>query len=157
MFLDIDNESRKPLLEEIAASAIVYAKSKLLPRIRTLEIDVLIRPFDPKDDSVGYCLCEDDHKNPRHFSIEVNSKQSLEAFVQTILHEMVHVKQYAYNELNYKYEASKSKWLSIWNGKDLTHLPYADQPWEVEALEMEKVLYDGFLSSRWDEFHNYKR
>ncbi len=57
-----------------------------------------------------------------------------ETMMQTLAHEMVHAKQYLRGELSgYSLE---------WKGKECTDDQYKTAPWEQEAYELEKKLYD---------------
>jgi len=56
------------------------------------------------------------------------------ALLETLAHEMTHVKQYARGQLRFK----KNK--AIWLGKKPRKLKYYQRPWEIEAMSKEKVL-----------------
>ena len=81
---------------------------------------------------MGYCCETDDN---RTFEIEVDKSQKLRAMLETVAHEMVHVKQYARRELH----PSKEAWL----GKTVNpkKLSYWDLPWEIEAHGREVGLF----------------
>ena len=101
----------------------------LMPRMRTLEITVnLCKPTG----ALGYCLELD---NKREFELEVDKTQSMRKLLETVAHEMVHVKQYARRELH----PSKEAWL----GKTVNpkKLSYWDLPWEIEAHGREVGLF----------------
>jgi hypothetical protein len=69
-----------------------------------------------------------------------------ELFIETILHEMVHVWQMSNRIARYTLNNSKSAYKIFWNGEDKTHLPYSQQPWERQAYRMEKTLTAKFLA-----------
>lgn len=50
-------------------------------------------------------------------------------WLSTLAHEMVHVKQFLRGEINES--------LTSWKGKDCKDLEYRDQPWEIEARELQ--------------------
>ena len=81
---------------------------------------------------MGYCLQEE---NNRTFELEIDKTQSLRGLLETIAHEMVHVKQYARGELS----ADKH----VWMGKtyDPEEINYWDLPWEIEAHGREIGLF----------------
>jgi len=89
---------------------------------------------------MGYCLELD---NNRTFEIEVDRSLTLRKMLETVAHEMVHVKQYARNEL--------SPYGSIWCGKTYNpkKVSYWDLPWEIEAHGRETGLF-----VRWAEKEN---
>jgi hypothetical protein len=109
----------------------------LMPRMRTL--DITINLTTPKG-AMGYCLELD---NNRTFEIEVDRTLTLRKLLETVAHEMVHVKQYARKELT----PTGDKWC----GKTVNpkKTSYWDLPWEIEAHGREAGLF-----IRWAEQEN---
>lgn len=65
---------------------------------------------------------------------------------KAILHELVHMMQYAAYELEVYREGE-----GYWQGKNLTGLTYEESPWEVEAHRLEEILvkeYQKHLDSK---------
>mgnify|MGYP001351052573 FL=1 len=111
------------------AQKVVYAMiDTLMPRMRKLDIEVKIRKIS--GDAVGYCMQEDTN---RMFTIDVQKDLSLRDFITTICHEMVHVKQYARNEMDCYGRKWKTKVISDKVG-------YYDLPWEKEAYRLQDKL-----------------
>lgn len=109
----------------------------LMPRMKTLDIDVkLCKPTG----ALGYCLELD---NKREFELEIDKTQPLRKLLETVAHEMVHVKQYARRELHPLTDA--------WCGKTINpkKVSYWDLPWEIEAHGREAGLF-----IRYCETHN---
>jgi len=110
--------------ERAILDAIFLAKDELMPRVRKLFINIRpIRNLTEKKGIHGDCMDEDD----REFTIRLDISLPLDDMITTVLHEMVHVKQYLYNE-----EMDRS-------------LPYIERPYEIEAHAVEqqlKVKYD---------------
>lgn len=75
---------------------------------------------------------------PRDFIIEIDQKQTKDEVLVTIAHELVHVKQYLYKELNDDQ--------SLWRGKkyEPDKLEYHEQPWEIEAESVAYTLFEGY-------------
>ena len=73
----------------------------------------------------GYCEAVDD----RNFIIDVALYGN---WMATLAHEMVHVKQFARNELDSA--------LTVWKGKDHTKTEYWDAPWEKEARRLQNKM-----------------
>lgn len=73
------------------------------------------------------------HKNPREFIIRVDNAMSDHLFLKTIMHEMVHVKQFAKGE--FKQLVSFGTDVFRWQQSriDVTKIEYWDYPWEIEA------------------------
>ncbi len=111
------------------AQKVVYAMiDTLMPGMRTLDIEVKIRKIS--GDAVGYCMQEDTN---RMFTIDVQKDLSLRDFITTICHEMVHVKQYARNEMDCYGRKWKTKVIS-------DRVGYYDLPWEKEAYRLQDKL-----------------
>ena len=101
----------------------------LTPRIRTFDITVKLKRLH---DAMGYCLELEDN---RTFEIEIDRKLTMRKMLETVAHEMVHVKQYARKELNSDHD--------LWLGKTVnpTKVDYWDLPWEIEANGREAGLF----------------
>ena len=110
-------------------SMVQFCIDTLMPRMRTLEIEVKL--CSPKG-AMGYCLETD---NNRTFEIEVNRTLSYRKMLETVAHEMVHVKQYARRELH----PSNNTWMGKTYNTDKTS--YWDLPWEIEAHGREVGLF----------------
>ena len=112
--------------------------AELLPRFRTLDIEVKLKKFTKTDrDAIGWCLMED---NNRTFVIEINKDIGITELVTTVCHEMVHVKQYARKELKEDYPRT------LWFNKE-----YTDgrcYPWELEAWKMQKILAHNYIKQQ---------
>ena len=113
---------------ETAEKVVHEMISALLPKVRTLEIDVQIKKLT--GDAVGWCLMGDTHKE---FEIEISKDLTLKDFVTTICHEMVHVKQYYRKEMDGISMRWKKKKIADKTG-------YYDLPWEKEAYRMQDKL-----------------
>jgi len=131
--------------KKLASSAIEFAKKELLPKIHRIAITVKLRKFHSDEGNVvGWCTYDDlTKKNHRVFTVEVCMDQPLEGFIKTILHEMVHVKQYAFAEMQQQYEEGKHR--TIWKGNDHTKTAYTKSPWEKEAYRLQNKLYVKFM------------
>lgn len=124
-----------------------FAHQLMDPRmVRNLELDI---EHNPKLDVQGECVSEDDTKNPRWFTITLRDGKDDEELMKTLAHEMVHVKQYAKNELGKVLTAARggrgiriaTKWHGeIWDPKKKEDA-YWDCPWEIEAYGREVGLF----------------
>jgi hypothetical protein len=110
-------------------SMVKFCIKTLMPRMKTLDITVRLKS---PNGAMGYCLELDDN---RTFEIEADHKLRMRKLLETIAHEMVHVKQYARRELHPVHDT--------WCGK--TYNPkktsYWDLPWEIEAHGREVGLF----------------
>lgn len=112
---------------ELAYEVISWCINKLMPRLRTLDILVSFE----KIDAFGYCMEEDGN---REFTITIRKGLPIQELIGTLVHEMIHVKQYARKELR------NINGQTLWKKSDFTGVDYADAPWEKEAYELEAPL-----------------
>ena len=94
-----------------------FAAVKLMgPRLaRNCDITIKLKQKNMGDD-YGTCIWEDDNNRPREFTIEVYSNMRKRRIMETICHEMVHVKQFARGEMKDMMQGpSKTRW----KGKDV--------------------------------------
>jgi hypothetical protein len=129
----------------IIQAAEFFARQLMDPRmVRNLVLDI---ERTPKSDVQGECINEDDTRNPRWFTINLRDGVDDEDIIKTLAHEMVHVKQYAKNELGKQLKLARggsaivTKWHGeYWNAKKKEDA-YWDAPWEIEAYGREVGLY----------------
>lgn len=139
----VGKSKEKALLKE---AALFFADQLMDPRmVRNLMIDIEVRK---NCDVHGECIDEDGTRNPRFFTIGLKYMDDVEEMVKTLAHEMVHVKQYAKNELQSGIMVAArgglrmtSKWMGeVWKPKRKED-HYYDSPWEIEAYGKEVGLY----------------
>ena len=105
------SKSQKKYVKSMAE----YCCDMLMPRMKSLDIEIHVKDFH-KDDNYGYAWPVEDGLNPRDFELEINKSKRLRRLLETVAHEMVHVKQFARNQL---YEPS-AKQGSRWKGECLS-------------------------------------
>jgi hypothetical protein len=132
----------KKLREEIEDATFFFLK-KLLPRIKTIEINInLKRGLKDKEGLYGDCIWEDKNHRPRVFTIRMDSAVDHDLLMDTLAHEMVHVKQYARGEL---VDLVRGAGFSRWKG-EMISWKSAKEPWEKEPWKRSKVLYEEWKS-----------
>lgn len=154
MIINIENgtASQKKYIE----SMIQFCIKKMMPRIKGLEIDVILKDMT-KDGVYGFCMADpnseaDRSDRPRCFELTIHRKLPLRKLLETIAHEMVHVKQYARGELYQGSRVNKHRWQGSWLNTDPD---YWDQPWEIEAHGREVGLFvrwaesEGLANKKW--------
>ena len=136
MFIEVTGgkEYQRKRVQSIAE----FCVETLMPRMRTLEVTITLKK--PKG-AMGYCLELD---NNREFELEIDKTQPLRKLLETVAHEMVHVKQFARRELH---PANDTWYGKTYNPKKVS---YWDLPWEIEAHGREVGLF-----IRWCEKHDY--
>lgn len=103
-----------------------YMRNKLI-------IDIHFKKNLFKDQNTyGNCIWEDEHRNSREFTINMEPNQKISLLLNTLAHELVHVKQWAKGEY---YELISQPKVYKFNGKrvDTSKVDYWDTPWEIEA------------------------
>lgn len=132
-----------------------YCLQKLMPRMWDIDIEIKLKKFG-KDASYGYCMPIDDdaYDRPRSFELEINSGVKLRRLLETVAHEMVHVKQFARGELYQGIRVNKHRWQGEWLEDNID---YWDLPWEIEAHGREAGLFirwaeeAGLASKSWTQ------
>ena len=112
-------------------AARVFIK-QLLPRKRTLNIDITIRNT-LKENAAGYCT----HEDRDQFHIELHNRGTLFDYLSFLAHELVHVKQYSNREL-VKY---------CWMGVDYFDVAYSKLPWEKEAWSAQYPMSKKYIKN----------
>ena len=120
---------------ERVLDVITFCVDEMLPRHRTLDIDVKLWPTEKRENVMGQCLFVGDN----YFQIDIDSKQKLYDLIITTCHEMVHVKQYARRELTEDFPNS------YWHGQ--LHKDARCYPWELQAWKMQKTLAHKYIKS----------
>ena len=110
---------------ELAEEVVAWSIKKLMPRMKTLDITISFENID----AYGYCMQEDTN---RQYTLTIQKGMSFFDMLSTIVHEMIHVKQYARRELR------NVNGRTMWKKKDHSNTDYFDAPWEKEAYKLEK-------------------
>ena len=136
-------------LRELSESLINYCANMMFSKKLNDSI-VLDLEFTKKlykeDGILGELDFDDSNHRPREFTMTVDCSVSKRRIMETIAHEMVHVKQYAKGELVDLERCGSTTWhKQVVDSKT----NYWDLPWEVEAHGKEMGLF-----IRWAEHHN---
>ena len=112
------NKAERALIDK----ALIFAKEQLLPKVRKLEIDVIMKNNMQSDGFVDV-----DIDDSRYFTLRIKKSQDTDDLITTIFHEFTHIMQ------------------SV-KGQDIfapTDVDYLERDYEIEAFEMqEKLLVD---------------
>jgi len=117
---------------------VIWFVAKYLPRHK---IDIRVNHRGLKREGVlGWCSVIDSDSRPRDFEIELQNGMDILSYTETLLHELWHVYQHVKGNLKDKHGKR------LWKGIDHTETDYSDQPWEIEALQMESKLFKEYLT-----------
>lgn len=136
---------------ELVQSIAEWCSVKLMGSRLSNVVNVEIELRRDMGDSLGNATYDDSNHRPREFIMEVNASSNirLRKILETVAHEMVHIKQYAKGEM--KDLISRPANIRKWQGKeiDTNLISYWDLPWEIEAYGRECGLF-----VRWAEENN---
>ena len=118
MLIEFQN-IRSTKFQDLLCDVVEFGRKNLFPRHKNVYINIIAT----RNRGVyGDCMYEDD----RDFTIRFDTTLPQKEIVTTILHELVHVKQYLdKEEMNYD-------------------LPYDERPHEIEAHAKEKQLTEAY-------------
>lgn len=143
MELNITGPATEKQREMIVRAVDFFLDLLMTRRLKeTLYIDLeLAKGLEDREGVCGDATWEDDPVRPKDFSVRVhwNGKKDFAKTLETLAHELVHVKQFARGEMRDLSSVAKV----TWNGKryDRAEVDYWDLPWEVEAHGREKGLF----------------
>jgi hypothetical protein len=125
---------RNEKLEAILGEAATWALRKFTDQDINVSIEVVA---ETAKNAEGVC-----HIDENGFEIELVMKDKLKDMIVTLMHEMVHVKQYALGELELDKLILNENGLSVcrlWHGEEVypDEIDYFDLPWEIEAFGRE--------------------
>ena len=141
--------SPKRVNPDLAVEALGFFTESLMSKrlCANLKIRLFFRDGLLKKNKLeGMCSWDDDNRQPREFTVTVDSGLTKSKMLLSIAHEAVHIKQYATGELRYLIRRCACKW----RGKeiDADNMPYTDLPWEAEAWGRERELFEAFERKR---------
>lgn len=127
-----------------ASDAVTFAMNKFCPRIAD-RIQVMVRMVNNAEGNWAVCYYDVADPSFREFRIDIHRDISPFWFMRTLMHELVHVKQYAKGEMvHYERNHSVLKWrkqLKV----NVDKIDYWDLPWEIEAHGREEGLTQQFM------------
>jgi hypothetical protein len=127
---------RKQLCEDVTT----WFLNKFFPRHK-LYIEIVHRGLK-REHILGVCDVLGATYRPREFIIELQAHMPQEQYIQTLLHELTHVRQWVIGSL--KLKSGKM----YYGSKNVEDYEYWYQPHEIEAREQEETLYYEYLRSK---------
>ena len=126
----------KPLCEDVAS----WFLNKFLPRHK-IYVEVLHRGLK-REGVCGWCDFVGEYYRPREFLIELDTHMKEEMYIKTLLHELVHLRQWVVGSLRQK----RGK---MYYGQEcMEDYEYEQQLHEIEAREQEQILYCEYISQK---------
>ena len=133
--------SNKATRKLVNAATWFYAEKLMGKRlINNLEINIkLKRGLYKEDNTEGTAIWEDESYRPKEFTIELDCGVKIRNLLITLANEMVHVKQWAKDEM-YEYTTiGKVRFMK--KKYDMNDMDYWDYPWEIEAFGRQLGLF----------------
>lgn len=128
--IDLTITGGSKALKKMIEHAVMVSKRVLMPRMGGLEIEVTL---DKNLEWHGLCGMI----STKEMTIELRKTDDYVEMIKTIIHEMVHVKQYARKELK-----QVTPDFYVWKNELVkADIGYENYPWEHEAYELEKLIY----------------
>jgi hypothetical protein len=114
--------------------------NKFFPRHK-IHVEIVHRGLK-REQVYGYCDYVGETRRPRHFLIELDTHMDKELYIQTLLHELTHLRQWVIGSLRMR----RGK---MCYGKECVEdYEYWYQPHEIEAREQEETLYFEYLREK---------
>jgi hypothetical protein len=95
-----------------------------------------------REHALGYCDYTGESYRPREFLIELDTHMNKESYIKTLLHELVHLRQWVIGSLRQK------RGKMYYGEKCMEDYEYLHQAHEIEAREQEVTLYSEYLLSK---------
>jgi hypothetical protein len=133
---------------EPTRDAIAFVLNKFCPRMAD-RILVMVKGNElllKRHNEYAYCIYVSTDTTCREFQIIMDNTIDQHTWIRTLMHELVHVKQYAKGEMAY-YERKHSlvKWRQ--SKINMNTQCYWDLPWEIEAHGREEGLTQQFMKA----------
>ena len=111
--------------------------NRFLPRHK-IDVEILHRGLK-REGAYGYCDVSGETQRPREFLIELDTHMPRELYIQTLLHELTHLRQWVAGSLRMRYGKL------CYSKEPVENYEYWYQPHEIEAREQEETLYLEYL------------
>ena len=123
---------------QVVEDVVKWSIKKLnLHRIRTLNLTFSIKTLKSL-----YGQLEQLDDKRREFSVVLDKNVDTKDLIRTVIHEMVHIKQYIRKEMDSEVIGQHMRWKSKMYPSDIK---YDDMPWEKEANRLETKYGNEYL------------
>lgn len=144
MEVEVSGHKSKKFKDFIARAVEFYCCTLLTKaQVKKIYVEVIFKK-KLEDNNQGTCFYEGKYDNFKEFTLEVAKGYTVRETLQTIAHEMVHLKQFYLGELK---DGLIPAHISLWKGVKVNEksVDYWDLPWEIEAYGRERGLYHRFV------------
>jgi hypothetical protein len=131
--------------QKLAKNIALYCARKLMSARLARTLTVTIKFEKDLKGIEGDCEWLDEDFRPKDFIIRISDNIPLAKQLKCICHEMVHVKQYARDEMKQMFRPyGTTRYMGQYYSDDMD---YWEQPWEIEAYGREPGLYTNWVDS----------
>ena len=127
--------------KDLITRAAEFTKRELFPRTKDVIVEFTMVKNLNEHERVFGDVFESDY---RWFDVRLDEDMDDIELVSTVIHEMVHVKQYSKNEMK-QLDGFKTRYNRKVYDKNVS---YEDRPWEQEAHDLENLLYLEFVAEQ---------
>lgn len=140
------NQELREEIRDLSSKALKFLLKKKKNVLNKVHISIKVdHDLAQKESAWGLCWWTDQINSPRRFTIVVSDKLSRKNFIKTLLHELVHVKQYLLGELKDNYNGNV-KWKKKYYEDTATYYAYINMPWEKQAYQVSEILYKKYVN-----------
>jgi len=140
--MEVNIEGGNKKQRRLIQSVVDFLRPMYFDKYKTLNVDFVISRALGTDCGIDGICCTFGTYRPREFEVGINGKMNDEDIIKTVIHELIHVKQYAKGEL---IDRSRGKCKTLWKGKDHSKTSYSKQPWERQAYRLQESLYKKYM------------
>lgn len=101
--------------------------------LKNFEMYANIAPIDPEP-------------RPKYYELEIDAKLSKKQFLVSLAHEIIHLKQFAKNQMKDLETKKMTRWMGDYYVEE--NIDYWRRPWEIEAHKGEKILYEEYVNHK---------
>ena len=94
-----------------------------------------------RENVVGWCDVSGKTYRPRDFLIEIQTHLPEELYIKTLIHELIHVRQWVFENLR------ERRGKMYWNSNEILNMADTNEPHEAEAYGQEDILYSEYMRS----------
>lgn len=148
MKVNISGKAENISNKEIRDAVFFYTKKLLghaMAKKITLDIIIdkeLLKTFDMYANIAPL----DADARPKHYEMEIDAKLSRKQFLVSLAHEMIHLKQFAKNQMRDLETKKMTRWMGDYYVEE--NIDYWRRPWEVEAHKGERILYEEYINNK---------
>ena len=136
---------QQSMLAEATEFVLDYYMSKRLKNSLCIDIHIVKDMYEKEKTWGDVDVDEDGERSPKYYTVRLNYSGIMSFYktLEVLVHEMIHVKQYAKRELKHLRKPWHVSFMKTHYNTML--VPYYERPWEAEAHGLERYLTEKFL------------